>query len=178
MHIHCNEGLLAQFDFERQISEPAALDRHSTILGSWYAGAVHVLGGDFLLYVHTKTLYSTLDLLDFEEPLLTQSLTNLRGKVLEIFYEQYGLTDAQVAVLMQPFKAVTLGHIEDKRMARIIDGIAVSYQKGFLRAKQNSKNGEVRLWELEDEVNGLTRRNLGDASPAETLRQLILSGVN
>lgn len=179
MHIQCDEELISQFDNGDTAGKSAAQDRHSTILGNWQASTIKVLGSRFLLYVHTKSLYSTLDLMEStDSAMVTQSVNNLRGKILEMLSEHYYLTDYQEDVIVQPFKNITFGPIDDKRMARITQGIVLAYQKRFIRARQASTNGEVRLWELEDDLNNMPRRNLGGASPAEILRQLIWSGVN
>ena len=52
---------LGRADESADISEQ---DRYSEVLGSWHASIIKVLGSQFLMYVHTKSLYSTLDLMD------------------------------------------------------------------------------------------------------------------
>ncbi len=180
MHIQCDEDLINQFDNNQLISKQSlVVDRDSTILGSWHAGIVSILGNEFLIYVHSKSLYSAVDFLDFSsDPQLNQSVVNLRGKILEMLDEEYYLTDHQVTQLIRPFQTVTFGYMQDKRMARIIHGIGVAYQKRFMQVRQQSSNGEVRLWELEEDLNSTARRNLGGATPAETLLALVRSGVN
>lgn len=179
MHIQCDEELIRQFDQAHESLALVAPDRHSAILGNWQASMVKVLGSQFLLYVHTKSLYSTLDLMDTVNiPMVLQTVNNLRGKILEMLNDHYYLTDYQEDGIVQPFKSITFGPVDDKRMARITQGIVLAYQKRFLQARNESLNGEVRLWELEEDLNNTTRRNLGGSSPAEILRQLIWSGVN
>lgn len=179
MHIQCDEEFILHFDPEELSGHQVASDRYGAILGHWNASVMEALGSQFLLYVHTKSLYSTVDLLDFPDAdLLNQSILNLRGKILEMLRSHYHLSDPQEGAITQPFEKVTFGLIEDRRMQHIIEDITVGYQKRFVRAKQANMNGEIRLWELEDDLNNIQRRHLGGATPVETLRQLIWSGLN
>ncbi len=179
MYIHCDEELITQFDPANELRDPQGADHCSAVFSNWHASIVKVLGRQFLLTVHTKSLYSALDLMDYvNPPLVAQMVHNLRGKILEMLTEHYYLTDYQETGITQPFKNITLGPVDDRRMARITQGIVLAYQKRFLYARNESANGEVRLWELEDDLNNTPRRNLGGATPAEILRQLVWSGVN
>lgn len=179
MHIECDEELIKQFGTVKPLQIAEAEDRYSTIFGSWHASIIKALGSQFLLTVHSKSLYSTIDLIEFSDSqLLFQAANNLRGKILEILEEEYYLTDYQEKGITEPFQNITFGLIADKRMALITKGIVLSYQKRFLRARRESPDGEIRLWELEDDLNNTPRRNLGGATPAQILRQLIWSGVN
>lgn len=178
MHIECDEELMSQFNRD-QLPEKISVQSKTSILGSWYAGIVKILGNDFLIFVHTKSLYSSVDFLDLtSDPDLNQSVINLRGKILEMLDEEYLLSDNQINSLIRPFQSVTFSQIKNQRMGRIIQGIGIAYQKRFLQARQSSTKGEVRLWELEEDLNNTTRRNLGGISPIETLQELIRSGVN
>jgi hypothetical protein len=179
MLIHCDEELIRQFGRTQVELANRDQDRFSAILGNWHASVIKVLGSQFLMYVHTKSLYSTLDFLDSPgTPIMMQTVHNLRGKILEMLNDHYCLTDYQEKCVIQPFKDVSFGLINNKRMSRIVQGIILAYQKRFIQARQSSPHGEVRLWELEDDLNNTVRRNLGDCSPAEILRQLIWSGIN
>lgn len=179
MHIQCDEELMSRFDPAKTLRITKAKDHHSSIFGSWYASVINVLGSQFLLTVHTKSLYSSIDLMDsLDTPLVSQTINNLCGKILEMLSDHYYLTDYQEKGITEPFKNITFGPVDDRRMSRITQGIVLAYQKRFLRARNESPNGEVRLWELEDDLNNTPRRNLGGATPAEILRQLIWSGVN
>ncbi len=177
MHIQCVEELILQFDPEsryRTINK----EKDLSILGSWYADIVTVSGSRFLLYVHTKSLYSTIDLINSsDDPMLGQSFINLRGKILEMLREHYCLADWRISNLVHPFNTVTFGYMQNHRMKKIMQGIVTAYQKRFLHA-QTKNQEEVRLWELEEDINGLKRKNLGGVSPTETLRQLVWSGIN
>lgn len=178
MHIQCDEDLMRRFDPEAD-KQSASLDRDTSILGSWQASIIKAFGSQFLLYVHAKSLYSTIDLMDSaNNPLIPYTLGNLRGKILEMLSDYYFLTDLQEEGIIQPFKTITLGPVENKRMARITQGIVIAYQKRLAQERRESPNGEIRLWELEDHVNNTPRRNLGGATPLETLRQMVWSGIN
>ncbi len=179
MFIQCDEDLIRQFGRADESTDISEQDRYSEVLGNWHASIIKVLGSQFLMYVHTKSLYSTLDLMDAPGgPVMIQTVHNLRGKILEMLNDHYYLTDYQENCIVQPFKNICFGLIDNKRMARIVQGIILAYQKRFLQARQSSTNGEVRLWELEDDLNNTARRNLGGATPAEILRQLVWSGIN
>jgi hypothetical protein len=179
MHIHCDEDLMQQFDPGDGTQGKTSHDRDTAILGSWQATIIKAFGSQFLLYVHTKSLYSTIDFMDSgSHPLIAYTLGNLRGKILEMLNDYYFLTDKQEEGIIQPFKNITFGPVENKRMARITQGIVLAYQKRLVQVRRESASGEIRLWELEDHVNNIPRRNLGGATPAETLRQMVCSGIN
>jgi hypothetical protein len=180
MHIQCDDELLINHLNPVTESEGSAVqDSHSMILGNWHAATVHALGSRFLLYVHTKSLYSTLDLMDNRNAaFMPQTVQNLRGKILEMLSDYYTLTDYQENGIIQPFKHITFGPLNDPNMKRITQGIIVAYQKRFLRARRASLDGQIRLWELEDDLNNVPRRNLGGSTPAQILRQLVWSGIN
>ncbi len=72
---------------------------------------------------------------------------------------------------------ITFGQIENQNLAPVMQMIAKYYKK-FLQAKQRSRNGEIKLWEIEESLNRAPRRELGGASPLETLRDLVRSGLN
>ncbi|MBS0352275.1 MAG: hypothetical protein JSR33_14040 [Proteobacteria bacterium] len=179
MFIHCDDELMNRFDPESELREAVSIENQLGVLGDWHAGIISSLNRQFLLTVHTKSLYSSLDLMDYVNPhLVSQIINNLRGKILEHLNDFFTLTDYQEKGIIQPFKTIALGPIEDRRMARIIQGIVLAYQKRFLQARREAQNGEVRLWELEEDLNNTPRRNLGGATPAEILRQLVWSGLN
>ncbi len=178
MHIQCDEELISRFDLNESICKISS-DAPSTVFGNWNASIIKVLGSQFLLTVHTKSLFSSIDLLDtIDMQLITQAMNNLCGKILEMLSDFYCLTDYQERGIVQPFKNITFGPAENKRMTRITQGMVLAYKKRFLRARHENPNGEIRLWELEDDLNNMPRRNLGGATPAEILRELVWSGVN
>lgn len=179
MHIQCNEELICQFDPTHQLRRSVAEESYSAVLGNWQACLMPALGSQFLLYVHAKSLYSTLDLMDsMSTPLIKQTVGNLRDKIIDMLNDYYCLTDYQENGIIQPFQNITFGPVQNRRMARITQGIILAYQKRFLQARRNSINREIYLWEIEDDLNNTSRRNLGGASPTEILRELIWSGIN
>ncbi len=178
MHIQCDEDLMAHFDPEVN-KQRTSRGQDTSILGNWQASIIKAFGSQFILYVHTKSLYSTIDLMDSpNNPIISHTLVNLRGKILEMLSDYYVLTDFQEEGIIQPFKTITLGPIENKRLAKITQGIVLAYQKRLVQERRESPNSEIRLWELEDYINNMPRRNLGGATPLETLRQIVWSGIN
>lgn len=178
MHIQCTEDLIAQFDPQAKYRSLSPSFPNNFILGSWYATTLNIADNEFLMYVHTKSLYSTLDIIDYpEDPMHVQSFTNLRGKILDMLQEHYFLSDWQMDQLLSPFKKVTFGCVENKRMMRIIKAIAKTYEHRFFSSRMKN-NGEVRLWELEDDLNNYPRRILGGATPANILSEMVWAGIS
>lgn len=180
MHIQCEAELRRRFDPVKAMQNLVAGDCASAILGNWHASVVDMSGSQFLLYIHTKSLYSAVDFIDpdDDDASAIETVHNLQGKILDMLSEHYYLTDYQENGIIQPFKQITVGPIEDRRILRIAEGMTIAYQKRFIQARNASSHGEVRLWELEDDINNVSRRNLGGASPEQILCQLIWSGVN
>jgi len=179
MHIQCDHELMNELGVTVLSKQRLASHSPATILGQWYATKLKILNSDFLMYVHAKSLYSTIDVLESSSRVFwDQSLLNLRGKVLETLSADHALNEMQMDHLVHPFRTVTVGHVSSRHMNRIIRGIGRVYQKQITRIRQASDAGEVRLWEIEDIINHARRTNLGDASPAEILCELVSSGIH
>ncbi len=179
MHIQCERILLSQVNSTWPQKELFTNQRRPAILGNWYAKILTFLQSEFLVIVHNQSLLTLVEFLDLSSPdSFHQVFTNVRGKISEILQEYYFLSDNQLTELLNSFSVVTFGQIEDQNFAPVMQVITKIYQRKFLQAKQKAKNGEIRLWEIEENLNKIPRRELGGISPLETIRELVRSGLN
>lgn len=179
MHIQCERILLSQV-YSTWAQQPRHENQKpSNILGNWSAQVLTFLQNEFLLIVHNQTLLTLIEFLDLSSPeSFNQLFNNIRGKISEIIQDYHFLSDDQYTELLNSLSVITFGQIENQNLAPVMQMIAKYYQKKFIQAKQRSRNGEIKLWEIEESLNRASRRELGGASPLETMRELVRSGLN